>query len=44
MIHKKVRSKLRSYLPKAENEGEAIEKLRAKIERLQNTNRARGRG
>jgi len=40
----KVRNQLKDYLPEAENEGDAIEKLRAKIERIQNRNRARVRG
>lgn len=40
----KVRNQLKDYLPEAENEGDAIEKLRAKIDRIQNRNRARVRG
>merc|ERR1712106_1227831 len=42
IIAHKVRTQLKDYLPEAENEGDAIEKLRAKIERKQNRNRARG--
>merc|ERR1711892_1580794 len=42
IIAHKVRTQLKDYLPEAENEGDAIEKLRAKIERNQNRNRARG--
>jgi len=38
------RSQLKPFLPKAENEGDALEKLRAKIESLQSLNRHRGRG
>jgi len=40
----KVRNQLKDYLPEAENEGDAYEKLRAKIERIQNRNKARSRG
>jgi len=42
IIAHKVRKQIKDYLPEAENEGDAIEKLRAKIERNQNRNRARG--
>ena len=38
------RSQLKPFLPQAENEGDALEKLRARIESLQGTNRHRGRG
>ena len=38
------RSQLKPFLPQAENEGDALEKLRAKIESLQSLNRHRGRG
>ena len=44
MVVMQARSQLKPFLPKAENEGDALEKLRAKIESLQNTNRHRGRG
>jgi len=42
IIAHQVRNQLKDYLPKAENEGDAFEKLRAKVERIQNRNRARG--
>merc|ERR1711874_201073 len=44
IIAHKVRNQIKDYLPEAENEGDAYEKLRAKIERIQNRNKARGRG
>jgi len=44
IIAHKVRNQIKDYLPEAENEGDAYEKLRAKIERIKNRNKARGRG
>ena len=44
MVVMQERSQLKPFLPHAENEGDALEKLRAKIESLQGTNRHRGRG
>ena len=42
MMTQRARVQIRNYLPSAENEGDAIEKLRAKVESFQNRNRARG--
>ena len=42
MMTQRARVQIKNFLPKAENEGDAIEKLRAKIESFQNRNRARG--
>jgi len=42
MMTQRARVQIRNYLPTAENEGDAIEKLRAKVESFQNRNRARG--
>jgi len=42
MMTQRARVQIKNFLPKAENEGDAIEKLRAKIENFQNRNRARG--
>jgi len=44
IVAHKVRNQIKDYLPEAENEGDAYEKLRAKIERIKNRNKARGRG
>ena len=42
MMTQRARVQIKNYLPTAENEGDAIEKLRAKVESFQNRNRARG--
>jgi len=42
IIAHQVRNQLKDYLPQAENVGDAFEKLRAKVESIQNRNRARG--
>jgi len=42
MMTQRARVQIKNFLPRAENEGDAIEKLRAKIESFQNRNRARG--
>ena len=41
MMTQRARVQIKNFLPRAENEGDAIEKLRAKIESFQNRNRAR---
>jgi len=42
MMTQRARVSIKNFLPRGENEGDAIEKLRAKIESFQNRNRARG--
>ena len=42
MMTQRARVQIKHFLPRAENEGDAIEKLRAKVESFQNRNRARG--
>merc|ERR1712106_106452 len=44
MVAKRARTKIRTLLPEGENEGDSLERLRARIESLKHQNPARGRG